>query len=213
MDMDLTYFESTAPVIQTMTTVIIAMGWALLLGNLFYQALRTMLHGAGFESEDPKILACRTMAFAFLLIVSQGTEAPPPAVTQPSAVTPSAVQGGSNSRQDIRPDIRAVPPVTPASPRPVTPASSQPAAPASSRPVTPASSRPVAPASPRPAASAPANAGKPPTPAPAQTAIPKTPTQVQPSHRGGYQSYSNPIPGTNQSSESGKNNRENDKGR
>lgn len=175
--------------------------------------------------------------------VTQGTEAPPPAVTQPSAVTPPAVQGGSNSRQDIRPDIRAVPPVTPASPRPVTPASSplvtpassqpvtpassrpvtpassppvtpassRPAAPASPRPVTPASSRPVAPASSRPAASAPANAGRPPTPAPAQTVIPKTP--VQPSHRGGYRSYSKPSPGTNQSSESGKNNRENDKGR
>lgn len=537
MDMDLTYFESTAPVIQTMTTVIIAMGWALLLGNLFYQALRTMLHGAGFESEDPKILACRTMAFAFLLIVSrdicniglsisgqviewlqfpaelglvipseeaydvsssarwliaiivgvilvfqivkllfeigeryvivailtyfaplafglggsrntqdifkgwcrmycsmlvmmimstaflkliisamehagdgniliwlifvvamarvarkldshiakiglnpavtgdalgsrlpgmltavavrnmattirsngQASRIPTPNpgggpaayregsttnnTTTAAAVTPipgnptntrpasvstavsnavqntvssqssatvqqqsaavsnrpdtvsnpnrtaanttipkpaaqgrgytlstgaakplhttaaaaaaragqtsapvisanqnitannprpatqgteapsPAVQGGSNSRQDIRPDIRAVPPVTPASPRPVTPASSPPVTPASSRPVTPASSRPVAPASPRPAASAPANAGRPPTPAPAQTVIPKTPTQVQPSHRGGYQSYSNPIPGTNQSSESGKNNRENDKGR
>ena len=127
--------------------------------------------------------------------VTQGTEAPPPAVTQPSAVTPPAVQGGSNSRQDIRPDIRAVPPVTPASPRPVTP--------------TP--SRPVAPASPRPAASTPANTGRPPTPAPAQTVILKTP--AQPSHRGGYQSYSKPSPGTNGSTESGKHNSENDKGR
>ena len=135
--------------------------------------------------------------------VTQGTEAPPPAVTQPSAVTPPAVQGGSNSRQDIRPDIRAVPPVTPASPRPVTPTPS--------RPVAPASPRSAASVSSRPAASAPANAGKPPTPAPAQTIIPKTP--AQPSHRGGYQSYSKPNPGTNGSSESGKNNRENDKGR
>lgn len=71
MDMDLEYFEQTAPVIKTMTTIIIAVGWALLLGNLIYQAIRTMLHGAGFESEDPKILACRTAVFAFLLIVSR----------------------------------------------------------------------------------------------------------------------------------------------
>lgn len=71
MNMDLNYFEETAPIIKTMMTIIMAAGWALLLGNLIYQAIRTMLHGAGFESEDPKILACRTMVFAFLLIVSR----------------------------------------------------------------------------------------------------------------------------------------------
>ena len=71
MSMDLEYFEKTAPVIKTMLTIIIAVGWALLLGNLIYQAIRTMLHGAGFESEDPKILGFRTAVFAFLLIVSR----------------------------------------------------------------------------------------------------------------------------------------------
>ena len=71
MSMNLDYFEKTTPVIKTMLTIIIAIGWALLLGNLIYQAIRTMLHGAGFESEDPKILGFRTAVFAFLLIVSR----------------------------------------------------------------------------------------------------------------------------------------------
>lgn len=71
MSMDLNYFEQTAPVIKNIVNIITALGWALLLGNLIYQAIRSMMHGIGFESEDPKILFCRTFVFAFLLAVSR----------------------------------------------------------------------------------------------------------------------------------------------
>lgn len=71
MSMDLTYFENTAPVINTIVDVVIALGWALLLGNLVFQAIKTMMSGIGFESEDPKILFFRTFVFSFLLLASR----------------------------------------------------------------------------------------------------------------------------------------------
>lgn len=68
--MDTAFFEQHAPVILEMRTIIIGVGWALLLGNLAFQALRSMFSGVGFEAEDPKILFCRTAIFSFLLVVS-----------------------------------------------------------------------------------------------------------------------------------------------
>lgn len=50
--------------------VLLAVGWALLIGNLVFQASRSMLSGLGFEGEDPKILFARTFVFAFLLLAS-----------------------------------------------------------------------------------------------------------------------------------------------
>lgn len=71
MSMDLSYFERTAPVISEIVNVFIALGWALLLGNLVFQLLKVIMSGAGFEAEDPKILFLRTFAFAFLLLASK----------------------------------------------------------------------------------------------------------------------------------------------
>lgn len=71
MSMDLTYFEQTAPVITTIVEVFIALGWALLIGNIVFQALKSMVSGIGFESEDPKIMFCRSFVFAFLLLCSR----------------------------------------------------------------------------------------------------------------------------------------------
>lgn len=50
--------------------IILAVGWALLLGNLVFQALRSMVSGLGFEGEDPKLLFARTFVFGFLLLAS-----------------------------------------------------------------------------------------------------------------------------------------------
>lgn len=71
MSMDLTYFEQTAPVITTIVDVFVALGWALLIGNMVFQALKSMVSGIGFESEDPKIMFCRSFVFSFLLLCSR----------------------------------------------------------------------------------------------------------------------------------------------
>lgn len=71
MSMDLSYFERTAPVISDIVNVFIALGWALLIGNLVFQSLKAMMSGAGFEAEDPKLLFMRTFVFAFLLLASR----------------------------------------------------------------------------------------------------------------------------------------------
>ncbi len=71
MSMDLSYFERTAPVITDIVNVFIALGWALLIGNLVFQSLKAMMSGAGFEAEDPKLIFLRTFVFAFLLLASR----------------------------------------------------------------------------------------------------------------------------------------------
>lgn len=71
MSMDLSYFERTAPVISDIVNIFIALGWALLIGNLVFQSLKAMMSGAGFEAEDPKMLFLRTFVFAFLLLASR----------------------------------------------------------------------------------------------------------------------------------------------
>ena len=69
--MDLSYFEQYAPVTTEIVQIIIAAGWALLIGNLVFQAMRSMAAGIGFEGEDPKILFTRTAIFSFLLLASR----------------------------------------------------------------------------------------------------------------------------------------------
>ncbi|MBS7297670.1 MAG: hypothetical protein KIG65_01155 [Eubacteriales bacterium] len=71
LSMDLSYFESTAPIISDIVKVFIALGWALLIGNLVFQLLKSMVSGIGFEAEDPKIIFLRTFVFAFLLLSSR----------------------------------------------------------------------------------------------------------------------------------------------
>ena len=68
--MDLDYFRQVAPVSDDILKIMIAVGWALLLGNLVFQAIKSMSNGLGFEGEDPKLLFTRTFVFAFLLLVS-----------------------------------------------------------------------------------------------------------------------------------------------
>ncbi len=48
----------------------LGVGWALLIGNLIFQATRGMAAGLGFDAEDPKLLFTRTFAFSFLLVAS-----------------------------------------------------------------------------------------------------------------------------------------------
>ncbi len=70
LTMDMSYFKKAAPIVTSISEVILALGWALLLGNLVFQALKSMMSGAGFEGEDPRLLFMRTFAFSFLLLAS-----------------------------------------------------------------------------------------------------------------------------------------------
>lgn len=70
MSLDLAYIKSHVPIIPDIIGVLLAAGWALLLGNLVFQALKSMAAGLGFEAEDPKLLFGRTSVFAFLLLAS-----------------------------------------------------------------------------------------------------------------------------------------------
>ena len=58
------------PVIDTIRQIMLGVGWALLIGNLVFQATRGMAAGLGFDAEDPKLLFTRTFAFSFLLVAS-----------------------------------------------------------------------------------------------------------------------------------------------
>lgn len=69
--MDLNYFRQVAPVTDDILNIAITTGWALLIGNLVFQSMKSMATGLGFEGEDPKLLFTRSFVFAFLLLASQ----------------------------------------------------------------------------------------------------------------------------------------------
>ena len=68
---DTSYFASRVPVVKDISTILLAVGWALLIGNLAYQALRSMVSGVGIEAEEPGRLFLRTAMFSFLLVCSR----------------------------------------------------------------------------------------------------------------------------------------------
>ena len=68
---DTSYFASRVPIIKEIATILLAVGWALLIGNLAYQALRSMVSGVGIEVEDPTRLFLRTAMFSFLLVCAR----------------------------------------------------------------------------------------------------------------------------------------------
>jgi hypothetical protein len=69
--MDMAYFKTAIPISETILNIMFGVGWALLLGNLVFQAAKAMMTGIGFEGEDPRTLGLRTMVFAFLLVASR----------------------------------------------------------------------------------------------------------------------------------------------
>ena len=70
MSLDFAYLREHIPVIDTIRQIMLGVGWALLIGNLVFQASRGMAAGLGFDAEDPKLLFTRTFAFSFLLVAS-----------------------------------------------------------------------------------------------------------------------------------------------
>ena len=70
MSLDFAYLREHIPIIDTICQIMLGVGWALLIGNLVFQATRGMAAGLGFDAEDPKLLFTRTFAFSFLLVAS-----------------------------------------------------------------------------------------------------------------------------------------------
>lgn len=70
MSLDFQYLKTHIPVIDDIILLLVAVGWALLIGNLAFQALKSMASGLGFEGEDPKFLFARSFVFGFLLLAS-----------------------------------------------------------------------------------------------------------------------------------------------
>ena len=70
MSLDFAYLREHMPIIDTIRQIMLGVGWALLIGNLVFQASRGMAAGLGFDAEDSKLLFTRTFAFSFLLVAS-----------------------------------------------------------------------------------------------------------------------------------------------
>ena len=70
LSVDFDYLKTYMPVIPEIMKIMLAVGWALLVGNLVFQATKSMMTGLGFEGEDPKLLFTRSFVFAFLLVAS-----------------------------------------------------------------------------------------------------------------------------------------------
>ena len=71
LTMDMDYFRKAAPIVDEISEVILALAWALLIGNLVFQAIKSMMSGVGFDGEDPRLLFLRTFVFSFLLLSSR----------------------------------------------------------------------------------------------------------------------------------------------
>ena len=68
---DLSFFEQSVPISGDIFNIMLAAGIALLLGNLVFQAMKSMATGLGFEGEDPRTLFARSMVFGLLLFGSR----------------------------------------------------------------------------------------------------------------------------------------------
>ncbi len=63
MSMDFAYLKSHAPVVDEIMQILLAVGWALLIGNLVFRRSKSMAVGLGFEGEDPKAALCPAPSF------------------------------------------------------------------------------------------------------------------------------------------------------
>ena len=52
MSTDLTFFETSVPIVITLYKVFVAIGWGLLIGNLAFQSMKAMFAGFGFENAE-----------------------------------------------------------------------------------------------------------------------------------------------------------------
>ena len=69
--MDMTYFRQNVPIIVDFVDLFYGIGWGLLIGNLAFQSLKSMISGLGFEGDAPTQLFGRTLIFSFLMTFSR----------------------------------------------------------------------------------------------------------------------------------------------
>ena len=62
-NVDLSYFAERVPVINEIANIFVAVGWALLIGNLAYQAMRSMVSGVGIERRSLHGCSCALQCF------------------------------------------------------------------------------------------------------------------------------------------------------
>ena len=68
---NISYFEQSVPAAAGIFNILMAVAWALLIGNCAFQCLRSMMVGIGLEADDPKETFLRTFLFAPLLLFSR----------------------------------------------------------------------------------------------------------------------------------------------
>ncbi len=71
MSTDLSFFETSVPIVPNLYKVFVAIGWGLLIGNCAFQSMKAMFAGLGFETESPATLLIRTGLFGTLLVFSK----------------------------------------------------------------------------------------------------------------------------------------------
>ncbi len=71
LNMNLSYFETAVPITRDIVSIMMFTGLALLIGNLVFQAMKTMASGMGFEGEDPRMLFGRSLVMLFLVLCSR----------------------------------------------------------------------------------------------------------------------------------------------
>lgn len=52
MSTDLTFWETSVPVVGSLYSILVTVGWGLLIGNCVFQSLKAMFAGLGFETES-----------------------------------------------------------------------------------------------------------------------------------------------------------------
>ena len=70
MSLDFAYLREHIPIIDTIRQIMLGVGWALLIGNLVFQATRGMAAGLGFDAEDQKHHITTSIPYSILLVAS-----------------------------------------------------------------------------------------------------------------------------------------------
>ena len=65
MSLDFAYLREHIPIIDTIRQIMLGVGWALLIGNLVFQATRGMAAGLGFDAEDRSCFLPGRLPFRF----------------------------------------------------------------------------------------------------------------------------------------------------
>ena len=63
MSLDFQYLRTHMPIIDTVMQIMLAVGWALLIGNLVFQAVRSMASGLGLKQKTRSCCSPELLSF------------------------------------------------------------------------------------------------------------------------------------------------------